>query len=59
MMTAVGCDTINSKRQASGSQRPQRHIIPTRRAMEATRNNTQQSQSGNSQHMEIDSDNEA
>ena len=45
--------------QASDSQRPQRHIIPTRRAMEATGNNTQQSQSGNSQQMEIDSDNEA
>jgi hypothetical protein len=45
--------------QASDSQRPQRHIIPTRRAMEATGNNTQQSQSGNSQHMEINSDNEA
>jgi hypothetical protein len=45
--------------QASNSQRPQRHIIPTRRAMEATRNNTQLAQSGNSRHMEIDSDNEA
>jgi hypothetical protein len=45
--------------QASGSQRPQRHVIPTQRVIEATGNSTQQTQSGNSQHMEIDSDNEA
>ena len=49
----------NPSTQASGSQRPQRHIIPTRRAMEATGSSTQQTQSGISQHMEIDSDNEA
>jgi hypothetical protein len=52
-------DQRNPSTQASGSQRPQRHIIPTQRAMEATGNNTQQTQGGNSQHMEIESDNEA
>ena len=49
----------NPSTQASGSQRPQRHIIPTRRAMEATGNTTQLTQNGNGQHMEINSDNEA
>ncbi|KAH8633303.1 hypothetical protein IG631_11937 [Alternaria alternata] len=49
----------NPPTQASGSQRPQRHIMPTRRAMEANGNSTRRTQGGNSQHMEIDSDNEA
>ena len=49
----------NPPTQANGSQRPQRHIMPTRRAMEATGNSTRRTQGGNSQHMEIDSDNEA
>ena len=58
--TAVDpADQQNPSTQASGSQRPQRHVIPTRRVMEATGNSTQQMQSGNSPHMEIDSDNEA
>jgi hypothetical protein len=33
--------------------------MPTRRAMEATGNNTQLTQSGNSQHIETGSDDEA
>ncbi|EMD66021.1 hypothetical protein COCSADRAFT_140533 [Bipolaris sorokiniana ND90Pr] len=49
----------NPPTQASGSQRPQRHIMPTRRAMEAIGNSTRRTQGGNSQHMEIDSNNEA
>jgi hypothetical protein len=57
--TVDPADQQNPSTQASGSQRPQRHVIPTRRVMEATGNSTQQTQSGNSQHMEIDSDNEA
>jgi hypothetical protein len=57
--TVDPADQQNPSIQASGSQRPQRHVIPTRRVMEATGNSTQQTQSGNSQHMEIDSDNEA
>ena len=57
--TVDPADQQNPSTQASGSQRPQRHVIPTRRVMEATGNSTQQMQSGNSPHMEIDSDNEA
>ena len=57
--TVDPADQQNLSTQASGSQRPQRHVIPTRRVMEATGNSTQQTQSGNSQHMEIDSNNEA
>jgi hypothetical protein len=57
--TVDPADQQNPSTQANGSQRPQRHLIPTRRVMEATGNSTQQTQSGNSQHMEIDSDNEA
>jgi len=57
--TVDPADQQNPSTQASGSQRPQRHVIPTRRAMEATGNSTQQTQSGNSQHIEIDSDNKA
>ena len=57
--TVDPADQQNSSTQASGSQRPQRHVIPTQRVIEATGNSTQQTQSGNSQHMEIDSDNEA
>jgi hypothetical protein len=57
--TVDPADQQNLPTQASGSQRPQRHVIPTRRVMEATGNSTQQTQTGNSQHMEIDSDNEA
>jgi hypothetical protein len=57
--TVDSAEQHNSSTQASGSQRPQRHIIPTRRAMEASGNSTQQTQSGNSQHMEIDLDNDA
>jgi hypothetical protein len=52
-------DQQNQSTHASGSQRPQRHIIPTRRAMEGTGNNTQRTQNGHSQHMEIVSDNDA
>lgn len=57
--TVDPADQQNPSTQASGSQRPQRHIIPTRRAMAATGNITQQTQSSDSQHMEIDLDNEA
>jgi hypothetical protein len=45
----------NQPTQGSGSQRPQRHIVPSRRAMEANEGNARHTQ--HSHHMEIDSDN--
>jgi hypothetical protein len=47
----------NQPIQGSGSQRPQRHIVPSRRAIEANRSNARHTQ--HSYHMEIDSDNDA
>jgi hypothetical protein len=50
-------DQENQPIQVTGSQRPQRNIIPTRRAMEAISNNAQRTRENNQQ-MDIDSDTE-
>ena len=46
----------NQPTQRSGSQRPQRQIVPSRRAMEANGGNARHTQ--HSHHMEIDFDND-
>lgn len=51
-------DQENQPPQGTSSQRPQRNIVPSRRALESIRNNTRSTQE-NTQQMDIDSDTEA